>query len=63
MIDYCIKNLHLKKKRELELLIQMCKKILLKNSIYHCISQFLVFKIFQNCLPLCQWHHTTFHVK
>jgi hypothetical protein len=23
----------------------------------------MIFKIIQNCLPLYQWHHTTFYVK
>jgi hypothetical protein len=23
----------------------------------------MVFKIFQNCFPLYQWHHTTFYIK
>jgi hypothetical protein len=43
-------------------LIQMDKKII-KRSIFHGISQFMVFKIFQNRIPLYQWHHTTFYVK
>jgi hypothetical protein len=38
-------------------------KGLYKKSIFHCISQFIVFKIFQNCPPLYPWHHTTFRVK
>jgi hypothetical protein len=29
-------------------------KILYKKSIFHYISQFMVFKIFQNCLPVYQ---------
>jgi hypothetical protein len=49
-------------KWEVELLIQMNKKII-KKFIFHCISQFMVFKIFQNYFPLYQWHHITFHVK
>jgi hypothetical protein len=45
-----------------KLLIQM-NKTLNKKSIFQCISQFIVFKIFQNCPLLYPWHHTTFHVK
>jgi hypothetical protein len=35
----------------------------LEKNPFHCISQFMVFKIFQNCLLLYQWHHTTFYGK
>ncbi len=38
-------------------------KRIYKKSIFNFISQFMVFKIFQNFLPLYQWHHTTFYVK
>jgi hypothetical protein len=38
----------------------MNKKIYEKKSILHCVSQFMVFKKFQNCFPLYQWHHTIF---
>jgi hypothetical protein len=38
-------------------------KYFILKSIFHCTSQFMVFKIFTNCLLLYQWHHTTFHVK
>jgi hypothetical protein len=35
----------------------------IRKSILHYISQFMVFKIFQNRLFLYQWHHITFYVK
>jgi hypothetical protein len=50
------------KKWKAELLIQMNKKNY-KKSIFHCICQSMVLKIFQNCLPLYQWHHIRFFVK
>jgi hypothetical protein len=37
--------------------------LLARKSMFHYISQFVIFTIFQNCLPLYQWHHTTFYVK
>jgi regulatory protein YycI of two-component signal transduction system YycFG len=33
------------------------EKKLIRKSIFHYIFQFMIFKIFQNCLPLYQWHH------
>jgi hypothetical protein len=38
-------------------------KGLYKKSVFHCIFQFMAFKIFQNGLPLYQWHHTILYVK
>jgi hypothetical protein len=40
----------------------MNKKII-KKSIFNFIFQVMIFKIFQNCSPLYQWHHITFYVK
>jgi hypothetical protein len=38
-------------------------KDFIKKFIFHWISQFMVFKIFPNCIPLYQRHHTIFYVK
>jgi hypothetical protein len=38
-------------------------KNFINKFIFHYISQFMVLKVFQNCLPLYQWHHPTFYVK
>jgi hypothetical protein len=62
IIDNCIKYLHLDNEK-LNYLFKLIKDFIKNKSIFHCMFQFMVFKIFQNCLPLYQWHHTIFYVK
>jgi len=61
IVNNCIKNLYFKNEK-LNYQFKWIKYFFIKI-IFHCMSQFMVFKIFQNCLPLYQWHHITFYVK